>query len=176
MTAVPATRTWVAGEVVTDTHFNTNIRDVLNFLLARPIFKGYQTVSQNVATATFTAVTLDSEMVDSAGGHSTVSNTSRYTGVYAGWYDKGGGAAFAANATGRRLARTTVNGAVVNGSASGTPAGASIIPFAYRADRVFLNVGDILEDLVFQDSGGTLATFVTNAEYYSSMTLTWTSN
>lgn len=31
--AIPVTRTWVAGEVVIDDHFNTYIRDPLNFLL-----------------------------------------------------------------------------------------------------------------------------------------------
>jgi hypothetical protein len=176
MALVPSTRTWVAGEVVTDAYMNNTIRDPLNFLLARPIFKGYQTVAQSIPNNTFTAVTLDSEAVDSAGGHSTVTNTSRYTAVYAGWYEKGGGATFASNAATRRLARPQVNSTAVVGSMSGIVGIANIVGFAYRADRIFLNVADILEDALFQDTGGALNTFVSPTEYGPSMTLTWASN
>jgi hypothetical protein len=173
----PAPRTWVTGEVVTASEMNTNISDVLTFLLAPPIFKGYQTVAQTLTSGTFTAVLLDSEVVDSSGMHSTVSNTSRATAVYPGWYDKGGGCTFAANATGRRLNRVVINNAtVVPASLSGIPANAAAIGWAYRSDFAYLNVGEYVEDQIFQDSGGNLATFVTNTEYDPSMTLRWCSN
>ena len=176
MTAVPSTRVWVAGEVVTDAFMNNNLSAPLNYLLAPPIFKGLQTSAQTITTATFTAVTYDSEVVDSAGGHSTVTNTSRYTAVYGGWYRKGGGGAFASNATGRRLHRINVNSSTLAGTASGVPANAAVIPWAFRNDRIFLNVGDFAEDMILQDSGGNLATFVTNSEYQCTMTLDWASN
>jgi len=176
MATVPSTRTWVAGEVVTDTYMNTTIRDVDNFLLARPIFKGRQTVAQSIPNNTFTAATLDAEDVDSAGGHSTSVNTSRYTAVYAGWHEKGGGCTFASNAATRRLARPSINGTVVPGSMSGMVGIANIVSFAYRPDRIFLNVSDYVEDLIFQDTGGAINTFVGPAEYGPSMTLTWASN
>ena len=176
MAAVPSTRVWVAGEVVTDAFMNNNVSAVLNYLLAPPIFKGIQTVAQTITTGTFTAVTYDAEVVDSAGGHSTVTNTSRYTAVYAGWYRKGGGSTFAANATGRRIHRLGVNASTMAGSASSVPANASILPWAFRNDRIFLNVSDFVEDFLFQDSGGNLATFVSNAEYEGTMTLDWASN
>lgn len=176
MATVPGTRTWVAGEVVTDAFMNDNITAVLNFLLAPPIFKGYQASAQSFTNDTYAPVTLDSELVDSAGGHSTVTNTSRYAAVYAGWYAKGGGCAFAANATGRRLARVMVNGSAVTGTLSGQPANSSVIGWAYRSDRIFLNVGDYVEDAALQNSGSSLSTFTTNAEFQCSMTLTWDRN
>lgn len=176
MATVPVTRVWTAGEVVTDAFMNNNVSAVLNFLLASPLFKGLQTSAQTITTGTFTAATYDAEVVDTAGGHSTVTNTSRYTGVYAGWYRKGGGATFAANATGRRIHRLGITAATLAGSASSVPANSSILPWAFRNDRIFLNVGDYVEDFLFQDSGGNLATFVSNAEYQGTMTLDWCSN
>lgn len=176
MATVPAIRVWTSGEIVLASYLTNNVNAVLSFLLAPPIFKGRQTVAQSISNNTFTAVTYDSEDVDSVGGHSTSSNTSRYVAVYAGWYDKGGGATFAANATGRRLARPQINSTAVNGSMSGTPGNASIVSWAFRPDLVFLNVSDILEDSIYQDSGGSLNTFITNLEYQPTMTLAWRSN
>lgn len=176
MTAVPVTRTFVAGEVVLDTHFNTNIRDVLNFLLAPPIFKGRQTVAQTLTTAVDGPITLDAEDVDSAGGHSTVTNTSRYTAVYAGWYFLGGGVGFATSATGLRLCRWRVNGTLINDSDTMWPGiGTASARYPARGTMVFLNVGDYVEIVGQQTSGGNLLTVVT-ANEQSSVSLKWISN
>lgn len=176
MATVPPTRVWVAGEVVTDAFMNNNVSAVLNYLLAPPHFKGLQTVAQSIANSSFVALTYDSEVTDSVGGHSTVTNTSRYAAVYAGWYRKGGGCAFAGNATGRRLHRAGVNGATVAASASSIPGSTAVLPWSFRYDEIFLNVGDFVEDFVLQDSGAALSTFVANPEYQASMTLDWLSN
>lgn len=161
MVAVPATRTWVAGEIVLASHFNTNIRDVLNYLLALPAFEGRQSTTQNLTTATWTTVTMDAEDLDSAGGHSTVTNNSRYTAQYAGWYQVGGAAAINTSATGMRATRWMVNGSVLNASQI-TDQGVASFPHNVpaRAKHVFLNVGDYLELQAYQNSGGTLATVV----------------
>lgn len=176
MPTVPATRTFVAGEVVLASYFNTYINGPIGYLLAPPIFQGRQTSSQTLTTGTFTAVTFDAEDVDSAGGHSTSSNTSRYTAQYAGWYQGGGGCAFAANATGRRMSRFAVNGTTLNGSMAGIPANAATIPYALRPTFIFLNLSDYMEQSAFQDSGGNLGTFITNGEYQPTMNARFISN
>ncbi len=83
-----------------------------------PIAVLKQTVSQSVPNATWGIITFDAEDVDTYGGHSTTSNTSRYTCQYAGWYRIGGRAAFAANATGSRGARVHINGNYIPGAAT----------------------------------------------------------
>jgi len=170
MPSVPITRVFVAGEVVLAGYFNTYISGPVNFRRSPPIFQGRQTTAQTaLTTATFTAILFDTEDVDSANGHSTSSNTSRYTAQYTGWYRAGGGMAFAGNATGRRLSRFIVNtSTVVAGSLSGNPGNAAVIGYALRPTLVFLNQTDFLETFGFQDSGSGLQPFVTNPEYQPS--------
>lgn len=177
MTAVPATRTWTAGEVVLESHFNTNIRDVFNFLLAKPIAELRQIVSQNFTTGTTAAVTFTAEDVDSSGMHSTSVNTSRATAVYPGWYRGGGGPTFASNATSMRYTFLGVNGTAVNasvGSMQGSSANDNAL--TVRSKMAFLNVGDYMELLALQSSGGTLATHVAVADYQSGLSVAWESN
>jgi hypothetical protein len=176
MAVVPATRTWVAGEVVTAAHFNTNIRDVFNYLLAKPILKCRQTGAQSIANNTHTALTFGAEDVDSSGMHSTSVNTSRATAVYAGWYSPSGGTSFAGNTTGVRGTYWSVNATPVNGSNTLQIAtSAAATQFPARTDLVFLNVNDYLEEFTYQNSGGSLNTSVT-AQEQPSMVVRWESN
>lgn len=176
MTAVPVTRTYVAGEIVLDTHFNINIRDPLNFLLTPPLMRLRQTVAQTLTTGVFAAVTYTTEDLDSSGMHSNVTNTSRATAVYPGWYGGWGGPAFATNTTGRRIGIWSVNAALVNGTRSTTvPISGNSTCLLMRPSLVFLNVTDYLEQSVFQDSGGNLATSTISDEQ-SSFDLGWGSN
>lgn len=178
MTAVPVTRSFVAGEVVLASYFNTNINGPIGWLLAPAILRVRQTSSQNLTSSTWGNISFDTEDVDSTGMHSTVTNTSRATAVYPGWYRFGGGVGFSSLATpaGRRGARWAVNGTALNGSANefqstSTTAGA----YASRPILLFLNVGDFAENQGFFEGGGTLATGVT-AEQQSSMDCEWRSN
>lgn len=177
MAAVPATRTWVAGEVVTASLLNTYLRDVLNWLLAPAILRVRQTVSQNLTSGTAAVVTFDTEDVDSTGMHSTVSQTSRATAVYPGWMRTGGGICVAANATNARAALWSVNGTNLNGGDAQIQASSSgITAVPARSILVYLNVGDYLEEKAFQNSGTSpLATGVSSSNQ-SSMDLTWESN
>lgn len=176
MTAVPVTRTFVAGEVVLASYFNTNINGPLGFLLAKPIFQGRQTAAQSLTNGASTAITMDAEDVDSANGHSLVTNTSRYTAVYPGWYSGSPGVSYAANATGQRSADLAKNGTVINGGA------VLLGAFATLSTRVpgrkllaFLNVNDYLEGFGFQNSGGALNTAVTTVEQ-PTLVVEWESN
>jgi hypothetical protein len=58
-----------------------------------------QTTTQAVATATRTAITFTTETVDLINGHNSVSNTSRYTPLIAGWYRCTGQVAFVNDTT-----------------------------------------------------------------------------
>lgn len=163
MTAVPVTRTWVAGEVVTATEMNNNLTLVLNFLLTPPLCQINNSTAISVPTAAFTVMPMDTEDVDNSGMHSTVTNTSRMTAVYPGWYRASGFVSFTGNSTGRRGGRWNVNGTATNpGAAYNATVATSASPeVPLRTVDIFLNVGDYLEAAAYQDSGSTLSTLTT---------------
>lgn len=177
MTAVPVPRTWAAGEVITSSRLNANISDVLTFLSNPPVMQIRQTVAQSLTSGAQTALLFDAEDVDSSGMHSTVSNTTRATAVYPGWYQFCGGAGVATGSTGRRGLRFMTNGAsVVAGSpVMYFPASAGQTEIASRTLLIFLNATDYVEAQAFQDNGGALNTTVA-APDQPSMTAKWVSN
>lgn len=83
MATVPNPRTWTVGELLTAAKMNTDLRDGLNFLLSKPLCKLRQNVGINIGSAN---ITWPTEVIDRDNGHSTVSNTDRYTVQTAGWY------------------------------------------------------------------------------------------
>jgi hypothetical protein len=142
-----------------------------------PRFQGRQIVSQSVTASTFTALTFTAEDLDSHGGHSTSSNTSRYTAQVAGWYLLSGKVAWAASTTGRRASAWAKNGSIINASqinydvdsATGAEHSAATI-------LVSLAVTDYVELQVFQDTAGALSTDVSNAAVQSYMAVLWVSS
>jgi hypothetical protein len=75
-------RTWVAGELVTAGLMNTHVRDNLSELRATPSSRcvAYHSAAVSAASGLATTVlALDSEEVDSASMHDTVTNNSRVT-------------------------------------------------------------------------------------------------
>jgi hypothetical protein len=176
MTAVPVTRTFVAGEIVLASHFNLNLRDPINFLLSPPLCQARQSTLQTLTTSTFASITMTSEDVDSSGMHSTVTNTSRCTAVYPGWYRWAGAACFAANATGNRATKWLVNGAILNIGQAVTDAIATNVQTTPAVTLLaYLNVGDYIELQAWQSSGGNLNTSVTAGEQ-SYVSGDWRSN
>lgn len=177
MTALPTTHTFSAGEVVTDTTLNNSVTAVLNFLMARPILKCRQTVAQSITSGgAGTALTFDTEDVDSSGMHSTSSNTSRATAVYPGWYLFAGNGSLVQNATGLRTLSWNVNGSAQSGAGSNDSGGAVGIDFRHPATPtlLFLNVADFAEMILFQNSGSALNTEVSGSQQ-SSMICVWES-
>lgn len=83
---VPVPASEVPGNFITSALWNSNVYNGLTFLLNPPIFFGYQTAGQSLTSGTALAVTLDTETLDPYGGHSTSTNTSRYTAQVAGTY------------------------------------------------------------------------------------------
>lgn len=73
------------------------------------ICRAYNSGSQSMADAVVTYLTLDSELYDPAGMHSTVTNTSRITMPIAGVYYVGCCVRFADNTTGYRQVSIQIN-------------------------------------------------------------------
>jgi len=176
MALVPAPRTWTAGEVVTAAFMNNTIRDVDAFLLARPVLDVYSSVNQSIPNNAFTGMTFDTEYVDSSGMHSTVTNTSRATAVYAGWYDFGGLYTATGNATGQRAGRIATNGGTeIQGSSVSTPGTSIVQTLTLPRTLVFFNIGDYAEAQGYQASGAALNTGA-SLGYEPSMSAIWACN
>jgi hypothetical protein len=172
--ALPDEGDWLDVDDLNTTNMNARLRDVLAFLMDRPIFRGRQTVAQTLTTATFAAVTMTAEDVDTHGGHSTSSNTSRYVAPEDGWYECSGGVGFASNATGFRACEWRKNGTALAGSDARAPAVAagSSSSVAARTILVSLSAGDYVELFAFQNSGGDLGTSVV-ADVESAVNVEW---
>jgi tRNA G26 N,N-dimethylase Trm1 len=171
---VPVATTWASSEFVTSAIANARIKDAVAFFLNPPMAVLRHSAVQSIATSTFTALLFDTEDKDTDGGHSTVTNTSRYTAQTAGMYLVSGQYSSAINATGQRAIRLAKNGVVVPSAEQIIPpmAPSSIEVIGLRSQLVALGVGDFLELHGFQASGGALNTSTTS-EAQCGMTVLW---
>ncbi|MFF7142232.1 hypothetical protein ACFZB5_13420 [Streptomyces nodosus] len=159
---VPTLTAPTVGTFATGAWWNANVSTLLTYGLNQPLFVGTQTIAQAVATGTWTPLTLDTEQVDTYAGHSATTNSSRYTAQVPGWYTVCGVSAWASNATGVRRSRLHVNGASVPGSSQMVPTATtgSVTGVMTPVRAVFLDAGDYVEVVGWQNSGGNLATAV----------------
>jgi len=153
----------------------------VNFLQNKPAAQIYCVAVQSIPNNSATPLNFDSERFDKdpsggSGGHDNVTNNTRYTAVYPGWYHVSGRYTYAANATGFREVYISVNGVGVNETLAfgPTPSGALSQQVGTDGD-VFLNAGDFVELYVLQTSGGALNTDVAN-NAYPRMTIEWIRN
>lgn len=171
---VPSPRTATPGETETGAYVNASARDTDIFLLNVPGAYLTQGTVQSVANSTWTATNFDQSVFDSYGGHSNVTNNTRYTAQVPGWYMVFGCVSFAGNATGNRGCAVAKNGTRVQGACGFVPT----IPVGNSPTTpsppciVFMNVGDYVEIQNYQTSGGALNTN-SNADLDSSMTVMW---
>src|SRR5687767_2891259 len=93
-----------------------DVLDQISFLTDPPRAQLRQTVAQTFTSGAFAAVTFTTEDWDTYAGHSTSTNTSRYTAQIAGIYMLTGKIGWNGNATGRRASRWAKNGTDINGS------------------------------------------------------------
>lgn len=179
MPAVPLTKaTWADGvDPLNSTNLHAYLRDPINFIMNKPAAVVRQSAAQSLANSVWVSLTMGVEDLDDdpdgVGGHSTVSNTSRYTARYSGWYWIGGGVSIVANATGNRGCRWAVNGTAVNGGSvllPPTATGSARVPA--RGMLLFLNEGDYLELQGTQSSGAALNTSVPGEEQ-ACMSVAW---
>jgi hypothetical protein len=158
---VPTIATAVPGGYVLSSLYNALGNSGLYFSLNVPLAILYQATTQSIPSGGGgTALTMDSEIADTYGGHSTSTNTSRYVGQVPGYYLVIGTAALAPNATGNRLVEIEKNGSIITsgisvglapGSANGTTIQSSVV--------VYLNgTTDYVEAYAYQTSGSALAT------------------
>lgn len=174
MATLPTFRTWVAGEIVTAAYMNTNVRDAGNFFLSWPVFEGRQTVAQALANNTLVEILFDTEDVDTDNGHSTVTNTNRYTPQTAGRFQVSGGVSYAANATGVRNAEIAKNGTTINaggislinsGAGGSTRVGTRTMTLTANGSTDYFSI------IGAQGSGASLNTSVATAQDQSSFSV-----
>lgn len=176
MPVVPTPPTILDG--ITPSSTWNQFRDAIRFLQAKPVAQMRQTSAQTLTTAVFTPIEFQVETfdldIDGVGGHDNSVNPSRFTSRYQGYYLASGLVTFLANAAGARHAGWRVNGIDVPGSyLSVTPTAADVNGVAPKAMRVFLDIGDYVELIGFQSSGGNLATYIATSAYQSGMDIGW---
>jgi hypothetical protein len=115
-----------------------------------------------VSNATVTALTFNTERFDTDSMHSTSSNTSRITVATAGEYDFDGGIEWDSNVNGFRQIGLRLNGATIVKWDSDNAVSGNTHPQAIHA-RWKMVVGDYMELVVYQNSGGNLNVNVTSA-------------
>jgi hypothetical protein len=171
---VPVPRTFSAGETEVGAFLNAGVRDTGNYLLNVPGAYLTQSATQSLANSTWTAISFDQSVFDSYGGHSNVTNNTRYTAIVAGWYMVFGCVSYAGNASGNRGTAVAKNGTRVQGACGFVPtiAVGNSPTTPSPPCIVFLNVGDYVEIDGYQTSGGALATN-SNSDLDSSMTIVW---
>jgi hypothetical protein len=160
---VPTPASEVPGNFITGALWNANVYNGLTFMLNPPLFVGYQASSQSLGNTQWVALAMDATAVDTYGGHSNVTNNTRYTAQVAGWYTVCGCYAISAGNSGAgfRAVRILVNGAAVLGHASYLPPnGGSETGVVTPTRDVYLNVGDYVEVCGWQSTGGSWGTSV----------------
>lgn len=156
---IPVYRTWTAGEVITAAELNSNVRDAGNFMLSWPVCEARQTIVQSLATGSGTAISLDTNEIDTDGGHSTVTNNSRYTAKTQGRFMFSGGVGYATSGAGSRWAYWSINGTALNGASQSLPG--NVLRLAAPTMSGFFNGStDYLELFALQNTGGALNTDV----------------
>ena len=118
--------------------------------------RAYHSAAQSIATAAWTALALDSEYIDSDGMHDLVTNNSRLTVINAGTYMLGGSVSFAASAVGIRGVGVRLNGGAVYPVQSVIPNIGAVTHTLACCGIYALAVGDYLELMAYQSSGGGL--------------------
>ncbi|MCI3277661.1 hypothetical protein [Streptomyces cylindrosporus] len=164
---VPSIAAEVPGNFVTSALWTAQVGAIMQWLVGSgsnglPMFFGYQATSQSVASGTTgAAITIDTEVIDTDGGHSTVTNTSRYTCQVAGYYLLWGSTAWAINATEERITYYQKNGTTIPGGSSvqiqSVSSGHATVVVGTLM-IVPLAVGDYVEVWGSQVSGGALST------------------
>lgn len=172
--SVPVMAQEVPGNFITAALYNATVKGLGDFTLGVPVFSGYQATAQSVATGTWTAFTIDTELVDTDGGHSTVTNTSRYTATVPGLYLAIGTSGWASNTTGFRRVRLTLNGVAILGAGAASDAFATSGVLGHCTSTfVTLNgTTDYVEVQGYQSSGGALNTNA-NSDMAPSLRLAW---
>lgn len=179
---VPVSVTESPGNYLTGALWTAQVKATMDFLLGSgtngvPRFKGWASTSQSIATgATDTPITLDSEDWDSDNGHSTVTNTSRYTIQVAGTYRVIAVGGFTSNSNGNRKLGINVNGANVRGSSTQQVNAGTNSWIGACSVELALNVGDYVEMVMWHTSTTTPLGTAQSVGFGPAMSVCWISS
>jgi hypothetical protein len=175
----PTSYTAATGNFLTAGLWNAQVRDGVGYLMSPPSFRAHSEAVQNLLDGQWISLNLETEEFDNYGGHSTTTNTSRYTCQVAGLYLVSGIAAFASNTNGWRAVRIQLNGtSTVHGSFVKTLPVSGGSAAVGTTCMVQLNVGDYVEVQGNQNSGVAspgLATAATSGDVAPSLSCLWVS-
>lgn len=147
------------------------VKAALDYLANPPACRVYHNANQTIATTSNVALAFNSERFDTDSMHSTSSLTSRITFNTAGLYLVTGQMVWVAAAAGNRQAGIRLNGTtfigVVLEPAAGGDTPALVVSTLYK-----FAVGDYVELMAFQNSGGNLDVQV-NANYSPEFSAVW---
>lgn len=115
-----------------------------------------KTATQSLPNGVETPVTYDTEDFDTSDMHDNAVNNSRLISKTGGKYMVVAGIDFAINLTGNRSTRLRKNGTTIIGSQQAGASQAAGDPILQAIAIVHLEVGDYVEQLAFQNSGGAL--------------------
>jgi hypothetical protein len=173
---VPTSITEVPGNFITGAWQNAQVKALNDFLTAPPVFWGYATTTQSIVNSNvMTSLNLDTEILDPDGGHSTVTNTSRYTATVPGLYLVFGSVGWANTSGGDRRIQIALNGASIIGSGVSMDPSQAVLHGLQTTSFVTLNgTTDYVEVQAAQASAGAL---LTNASgiFSPSMRVLWIS-
>jgi len=175
MAVLPTTTSKAVGSKVQALDWNTYVKGNDDFFIYnRPLCIAKQTVSQSLATGTFTPITMDTEVLDRDNQHSTVTNTDRVViGNTLGWYRVSGTVAYNGGAVGTRIASVYLNGLLTQNTAyTRVVANASFTCVGVTAIVQATAAGDYVQIVGWQDSGGALSTTVASG-IFGSITVEW---
>jgi hypothetical protein len=155
MATVPVPRTWTVGELLTAAKLNVDVRDALSFLLAPPLAILTKNGVQSVTSGSYVALTWPTEQVDRDGGHSTSTNTNRYTAQTAGYYLLNEWNEWGLTSTsGYRRIGFRINGVTITAQEARTSTPS--MAMSHLSGLAFLSVNDYVEVMVDQNSGSAL--------------------
>jgi hypothetical protein len=172
----PTVASAVPGNYVTGALWNAGPKALGDWGTAQPVFAGYQGTVQAVPSGNWTSFTIDTETLDSDAGHSTVTNTSRYTATVPGLYLVIGSSGYTSNTTGLRRVRLALNGSPVIGSGVGSDTHAASGAIGHVTSSLVQMNGttDFVEVQGYQTSGANLNTNTNpGTEFTPSLRLFW---
>ena len=172
--AVPSPANGVSGVDITAAFWNAQVRDAVTFAINPPILRVHQTTTTtSLPNATNTAITWDTNDVDSYSGHSTVTNPSRYVAQVAGWYQISASIAITATSSGSGAwGYIAKNGTQVSPTAPGRLNPSTFQVITVATDQIFLNTGDYIEVYANQNDGSAKATAISGGQF-SMMSIRW---
>lgn len=162
MATAPVPHTWSFLEDATSANLQT-LTDAIAFLLSPPRCHVVMGADDSTVDSTFEVMSFDgTEVYDTHGMHSSVTNPSRIIAQHDGLFNFIIRLAWANNSTGRRriMLRKNAAGSAVGGTAIGTWSGtpvSGVVSSVVAIQDIPLVTGDYIEVFAEQTSGGALA-------------------